>query len=133
MVFFQWERTGEERKMSLVLEEVATEVGVEVITAVAIAYHLLRMLFVVPIIGCCKVEHLRENLQAMDITPTPELTQKIENVAEFEINFPFRTFGTGASPPFGVSTTTAHTHQVPLQQAITHTRLSDESKMFHVS
>lgn len=33
MVFSNWERTDEERKMSLVLQEVATEVGVEGVTA----------------------------------------------------------------------------------------------------
>ncbi|KAH9018816.1 NADP-dependent oxidoreductase domain-containing protein [Lactarius deliciosus] len=118
MVFHSnWERTEEERKMSLVLEEVAQEVGVEGITAVAFAYHLLKMPYVFPITGCRKVEHLRENLKALDITLTPEQTQKIEDATTFEISFPFKTFGTGATPSFGV-TTTAHTDQVPLPQAI---------------
>ncbi|KAH8994618.1 aryl-alcohol dehydrogenase [NADP+] [Lactarius akahatsu] len=111
MVFHSnWERTEEGRKMCLVLEEVAQEVA-------AIAYHLLRMPYVFPITGCRKVEHLRETLKALDITLTPERTQKIEGATTFEIGFPFKTFGTGATPSFGV-TTTAHTDQVPLPQAI---------------
>jgi len=117
-VFSNWERNEEERNMSLVLEEVAKEVGVEGITAVAISYHLLKMPFVFPIIGCRKVEHLRENVKALDITLTPEQIEKIENATKFEIGFPFNTFGTGATPSFGVSSTTAHTDQVPLSQAI---------------
>ncbi|KAH9174389.1 aryl-alcohol dehydrogenase [NADP+] [Lactarius sanguifluus] len=118
MVFHSnWERTEEERKMSLVLEEVAQEVGVEGITAVAIAYHLLKMPYVFPITGCRKAEHLRENLKALDITLTPEQTQKIEDATTLDIGFPFKTFGTGATPSFGV-TTTAHTDLVPLPQAV---------------
>lgn len=50
------------------------------------------MPFVFPIIGCRKVEHLLENLKALDITLTPEQTQKIENATKFEIGFPFKTF-----------------------------------------
>lgn len=93
------------------------------------------MPFVFPIIGCRKAEHLLENLKALDVTLTPEQTQKIENATKFEIGFPFKTFvsqalslslehcqldtkGTGATPSFGVSTMTAHMDQVPLQQAI---------------
>ena len=59
---------------------------------VAIAYHLLKTPFIFPIIGCRKVEHLRENLKALDITLTPEQTQKIEDATKFEIGFPFKTF-----------------------------------------
>jgi len=113
-----WERNEGERKVSHVLEEVGKEVGVEGVTAVAIAYHLLKTPFVFPIVGCRKVEHLRENLKALDITLTPEQTQKIEDATKFEIGFPFEFFGSGTTPSFGVSTTTAHTDEVPLRQAI---------------
>jgi len=50
------------------------------------------MPFVFPIIGCRKVEHLQENLKALDITLTPEQTQKIEGATKFDIGFPFKTF-----------------------------------------
>jgi hypothetical protein len=110
MVFSGWERTDEERKMSLVLQlpqKLSLRASPLVCTyfshylhkrllmcdgIVTIAYHLLRMPFVFPIIGCRKVEHLRENLQALDITQTPERTQKIENETEFDVGFPFKTF-----------------------------------------
>ena len=77
---------------------------------------------------------MQENLKALDITLTPEQIQKIEDATKFEIGSPFKNFvsqgfplplehyqldtkGTGATPSFGV-TATAHTDQVPLQQAI---------------
>ncbi|KAI9433745.1 hypothetical protein H4582DRAFT_2081828 [Lactarius indigo] len=59
--------------------------------------------YVIPIIGCRKVEHLQENLKALDVTLTQEQTQKIEDATTFEIGFPFKTFGTGVTP-FGVTT-----------------------------
>ncbi|KAH9058234.1 NADP-dependent oxidoreductase domain-containing protein [Lactarius vividus] len=106
MVFhLNWEIT-EERKMSLVLEEVAQEVGVEGITA--------KRLLIFPTTGCRKVEHLRENLKALNITPDSRADS--ENATTFEIGFLLKTFGTGATP-FGV-TTTGHRDQVPLPQAI---------------
>ncbi|KAI0264246.1 NADP-dependent oxidoreductase domain-containing protein [Gloeopeniophorella convolvens] len=113
----KWERTEEERKMCLILEEVAKEVGTESITAVAIAYHLTKTPYVFPIIGGRKVEQLRENLQALDISFTPEHIQKIENATKFDIGFPFNFFGTGLEEPFMIRAA-AHTDRVPLQQAV---------------
>jgi hypothetical protein len=74
-------------------------------------------------------------LKSLDITLTPEQIQKIEDATKFEIGFPFKSFvssslslspehhqldtkGTGTTPSFGVSTTTAHTDEVPQRQAI---------------
>ncbi|KAI0301754.1 Aldo/keto reductase [Multifurca ochricompacta] len=113
-----WERNEEERKVSLVLEEIAKEVGVEGnITAVAIAYHLVKMPYVFPIVGGRKIDQLRDNLKALDISLTPEHIQKIESAKKFDIGFPFNLFGTGADDSFPLKTT-AHVDRVPLQQAI---------------
>ncbi|KAH8984190.1 NADP-dependent oxidoreductase domain-containing protein [Lactarius hatsudake] len=78
-----WERTEEERKMSLVLEEVAQEVGVEGITAdaVCIPHHRLP-----------QGRAFAGEPEGLDITLTPEQTQRIEDATTFEIGFPFKTF-----------------------------------------
>ncbi|KAI0264139.1 NADP-dependent oxidoreductase domain-containing protein [Gloeopeniophorella convolvens] len=84
-----WERTEEQRRICLVLEEIAKEVGVESLTAVAIAYHLQKTPFVFPIIGGRKIEHLKQNVQALDIALTPEQIQRIESASPIDLGFPY--------------------------------------------
>ncbi|KAI0301755.1 aryl-alcohol dehydrogenase [Multifurca ochricompacta] len=105
-----WERTDQERKVCLVLKEIAKEVGVESITAVTIAYHLLKAHMSSP-------SSLRENLQALDISLTPEQIQRIESTNEFEPCFSYNIFRNSLDDPWPVKTT-AHIDRVPVQQAI---------------
>lgn len=112
-----WERTEEERKVCLVLEDIAKEVGVDSLTAVAIAYHLLRIPYVFPIVGCRKVEQLRENLQALDISLTPEQMSRIESTKPFELDFSHRLFANSLDSAWPV-TTAAHIDRVSSEQAI---------------
>ncbi len=58
----------------------------------AIAYHLLKTPYVFPIIGGRKVEQLRENLQALDISLTPEQINRIESTKPFEPDFSYSVF-----------------------------------------
>ncbi|KAI0278766.1 Aldo/keto reductase [Russula aff. rugulosa BPL654] len=83
-----WERTEEERKVCLVLQEVAKEVGVESITSVAIAYLLHKTPYVFPIVGGRKVEHLNQNIQALDISLSPEQIHRIDDAKPFDFGFP---------------------------------------------
>ena len=55
---------------------------------VAIAYHLHKLPYVFPIIGGRKVEQLKENIAALDISLTPEQVQRIEEAAPFDPGFP---------------------------------------------
>ena len=45
--------------------------------------------YVFPIIGGRKVEHLMGNLEALDITLTPEHIAYIESVTNFQRGFPY--------------------------------------------
>ena len=45
--------------------------------------------FVFPIIGGRKVEHLKQNVQALDISLSPEQIQRIDNAKPFESGFPY--------------------------------------------
>ena len=44
--------------------------------------------YVFPIIGCRKVSHLLDNLEALDISLTPEHIRRLEGVVPFSPGFP---------------------------------------------
>ncbi|KAK7682675.1 hypothetical protein QCA50_014058 [Cerrena zonata] len=90
-----WERTPDERKVCLALEKVAQEVGAKSITAVAIAYVMQKVPYVFPIVGGRKIEHLHQNIEALDISLTKEQIKYIEDVKPFDLGFPCNFFGNG--------------------------------------
>ncbi|KAI0739043.1 aryl-alcohol dehydrogenase [NADP+] [Daedaleopsis nitida] len=92
-----WERTEQERAVCKVLEEVAADVGAKSIQAVAIAYVMQKVPYVFPIVGGRKVEHLMDNLAALDIVLTSEHYEKIESAVPFDVGFP----GDGTDYGFG--------------------------------
>ncbi|KAK1233767.1 putative aryl-alcohol dehydrogenase aad14, partial [Marasmius sp. AFHP31] len=85
-----WERKPDEVKMALALEKVAQEVGVQSISAVAIAYVMQKATHVFPILGGRKVEHLEQNLQALDITLSSQQMEFLESQVPLEHDFPQR-------------------------------------------
>ncbi|KAI0248747.1 NADP-dependent oxidoreductase domain-containing protein [Lactifluus subvellereus] len=89
----------------------------ESITAVAIAYHLQKLPYVFPIIGGRKVEQLRENIAALDISLTTEQMERIENASHFNPGFPNNMAGDGTSDNFFLRSA-GHLDRVPVQQAI---------------
>ena len=92
MVGSAWERTPEERKVCSALEKVAAEVGAKSITAVAFAYVMQKTPYVFPIIGGRKVEHLHANLEALEISLSPEQIAFLEGVVPFNKGFPYSFF-----------------------------------------
>ena len=48
--------------------------------------------YVFPIIGGRKVEHLYQNLEALDISLSPEQIQTLDNIVPFDKGFPFSGF-----------------------------------------
>ncbi|KAH9075007.1 Aldo/keto reductase [Lactarius deliciosus] len=116
-----WERTPEERKVCDVLEEIGKEVGTESITAIAIAYHLQKLPYVFPIIGGRKVEQLKDNIIALDISLTAEQIKRIEEATPFDPGFPFAMFGNGTYE-IPLSLNAGHYDRVPFSQAITPTK-----------
>ena len=55
---------------------------------VAIAYVLHKTPYVFPIVGGRKVEHLKQNVQALDISLTPEQIGRIDSAKAFDVGFP---------------------------------------------
>ena len=82
--------------MSLALEKVANEVaraqgkqdGAISITAVAIAYVLQKTPYVFPIVGGRKVEHLKQNIEALNIALSEEQVKELEETLPFDPGFP---------------------------------------------
>ncbi|KAL0581764.1 putative aryl-alcohol dehydrogenase aad14 [Marasmius crinis-equi] len=87
-LMMDWERTPEEVKMARALEQVAKEVGTKSISAVAIAYVMQKTTHVFPILGGRKIEHLEQNLGALDIVLSTQQIEFLESQVQFDVGFP---------------------------------------------
>jgi aryl-alcohol dehydrogenase-like predicted oxidoreductase len=56
---------------------------------VAIAYVLHKTPYVFPIVGGRKVEHLKQNVQALEISLSPEQIGRIDGAKPFDVGFPY--------------------------------------------
>ncbi|RDX52548.1 Aldo/keto reductase [Lentinus brumalis] len=91
-----WERTENERKVCKALEEVAKQVGVKSIQAVAIAYVMQKTTHVFPIVGGRKVEQLEANIEALSVSLTQEQVEFLEDALPFDPGFPHTFCGDGS-------------------------------------
>lgn len=91
-----WERTPEQKEVCKVLEKIAGEVSAKSITAVAIAYVMQKTPYVFPIVGGRKIEHLMDNMNALDLFLNEDQITEIEDVLPFELGFPQNMFGDGS-------------------------------------
>jgi len=82
------QQTENEEKMSGALEKVANELGDYSISAVAIAYVMAKAPNVFPIVGGRKVEHLKDNIKALEIKLSEKQIQELESVVPFDLGFP---------------------------------------------
>lgn len=111
-MFGEWKRNEKEKLVCTALEKVAGEVGTKSITAgkqffspvcntihssafhyspmhtVAIAYLMQKTPYVFPIVGGRKVEHLIQNLEALDISLSDEQIKYLESIVPFDLGFP---------------------------------------------
>lgn len=85
--------TEEETLMSERLLKVAQEHGIESVTAIALAYVMHKAPNVYPIVGCRKVEQLRDNIQALSIRLTEEQIAFLESAKRFDLGFPLNFIG----------------------------------------
>ncbi|OCH91289.1 Aldo/keto reductase [Obba rivulosa] len=113
-----WERTPEERKVSLALEEIAKQVGAKSITSVAIAYVMQKTTYVFPIVGGRKVEHLMDNIDALNISLSDEQIKYLEGVLPFDTGFPVNMIGDGTSYAGMTGYQMFHMEKWPIVQSI---------------
>ncbi|KAK9427477.1 NADP-dependent oxidoreductase domain-containing protein [Lipomyces doorenjongii] len=81
-------QTEDEIKMSEALAMVASEHGIESVTAIALAYVMSKAANVFPIVGGRKVEHMKDNIKALSIKLTDEQIEYLESVKPFSPGFP---------------------------------------------
>ena len=91
-------QTDDEVKISAALERVAVELsqGMEKpysVSAVALAYVLAKAPRVFPVVGGRKVEHLMDNVRALEIRLSKEQIQELESALPFDIGFPSNFIG----------------------------------------
>jgi aryl-alcohol dehydrogenase-like predicted oxidoreductase len=81
-------QTEEEERVSAALAKVGEEHGIESVTAVALAYILLKAPYVFPIIGGRKIEHLKDNIQALSLKLTDAQIEFLDKVKPITPEFP---------------------------------------------
>ena len=109
------EQTEDEAKVSEALDKVAQEHSGASITAIAIAYVMQKTRYVFPLIGGRKVEHLIENIKALNIHLTDQQIEYLESVVPSHVPFPMVHFG-GDPHETGKHIVVASTAQVAWQQ-----------------
>jgi hypothetical protein len=82
------EQTQQEIEMSEALSKVAAEHGIESVTTIALAYVRSKVPNVFPIIGGRKIEHLHDNIKALDIKLTAKQVEFLESHTQFDVGFP---------------------------------------------
>jgi len=82
------QQTEDEIKISEALAKVASEHGIESVTAVALAYVMSKAANVFPIVGGRKVEHLQDNIQALKIKLSTEQIKYLESIVPMTPGFP---------------------------------------------
>ncbi|OSX56768.1 hypothetical protein POSPLADRAFT_1062247 [Postia placenta MAD-698-R-SB12] len=113
----EWERTPDQRRVCQALEKVAQEAVFLHSHAVAIAYVMQKTPYVFPIVGGRKVEHLMDNIAALDIALSPAQIAHLEDVLPFDVGFPTSMIGDG--PEFiAMYKASGHFDKWPTQQAI---------------
>ncbi|KAK7062852.1 putative aryl-alcohol dehydrogenase aad14 [Paramarasmius palmivorus] len=112
-----WKRNEDEIKISRALEKVAQEVGAKSITSVATAYVIQKTTYVFPILGGRKVEHLKANLEALDITLSDEQIKYLESQVPFDPGFPSDFIGDGSDTHFFMKVAGSH-QKIPYPKAL---------------
>lgn len=81
-------QTENEIKMSEALSKVASEHGIESVTAIALAFVMSKTPNVFPIVGGRKIEHLKDNIQALKIKLTDKQVEYLESIMPQTPEFP---------------------------------------------
>ncbi|KAI2632152.1 aldo/keto reductase [Hypoxylon sp. NC1633] len=81
-------QTEDEIKVSEALAKVASEHGTKSVTAIALAYVMSKAANVIPLVGGRKIEHLKDNIQALSIKLTDKQIEYLESVKPFDPGFP---------------------------------------------
>ncbi|KAE8343170.1 hypothetical protein BDV24DRAFT_172935 [Aspergillus arachidicola] len=82
-----------EKEVSEALAKVASEHGIESVTAIALAYVMAKAPNVIPLVGGRKVEYLHDNIQALSIKLTEDQIEYLESVSPLDLGYPYSSIG----------------------------------------
>lgn len=86
-------QSEDEIRMSQALAKVAAEHGIESVTAIALAYVLVKVPYVFPLIGGRRVEYLYDNIQALSVRLSEEQIRFLESVKPLDVGYPQNMLG----------------------------------------
>jgi aryl-alcohol dehydrogenase-like predicted oxidoreductase len=76
-----------DKEVSKVLEEIANRKGTE-LSSVALAYTMHKVSYVFPLIGCRKLDHLKGNIDALEVSLSEDDIKEIDSAYVFDPGFP---------------------------------------------
>lgn len=76
-----------DKKITKVLDKLGKAKG-KSLTAIALAFVLQQQPYMFPIVGGRKVEHLKDNIQALTVTFSAEELAELKGVVEFDLGWP---------------------------------------------
>ncbi|BCS01990.1 aldo/keto reductase [Aspergillus luchuensis] len=83
-----------DKKVSAALEDISNVKGVKLLD-VALAYVMQKSVYVFPIVGCRKIDHIKGSIASLSVTLTDEEMAKVDNAYTFDFGFP-HTFLSGS-------------------------------------
>ncbi|KAI2828005.1 hypothetical protein CBS147343_5769 [Aspergillus niger] len=83
-----------DKKVSAALEDISTAKGVKLLD-VALAYVMQKSVYVFPIIGCRKIDHIKGSIASLNVILTDEEMEKVDAAYPFDFGFP-HTFLSGS-------------------------------------
>ncbi|ORY35571.1 aryl-alcohol dehydrogenase [Naematelia encephala] len=86
--------TEKDLKLAQAIKEVADEIGNgATMPGVAMAWCKQNMAYCFPVIGGTSIEHLKQNIKALEIKLTAEHIEKLSNAVPFDYGFPYTAYG----------------------------------------
>ena len=83
-----------DKKVSAALEDIGNAKGVKLLD-VALAYVMQKSVYVFPIVGCRKIDHIKGSIASLSVTLTDEEMAKVDSAYPFDFGFP-HTFLSGS-------------------------------------
>jgi len=75
-------------KVSAALEAISKRRGDVPLTSLALAYVMKKYPYVYPIVGGRKIDHLKGNIEALEVELSDEEIQEIDGATDFQVGFP---------------------------------------------
>ena len=80
--------TDNHLKVSAAMEKISKKRGDIPLTSLALAYVMHKFPYVYPIVGGRKIDHLKGNIEALEVELSEEEIEEIDGATDFQVGFP---------------------------------------------